>query len=77
MREILAREGLFVGARLRWPDDPAVARARLVLLHSGEFSKVAFRLEPVAKDTQVARVIFQLEEQDFGEVAAIYGGSSR
>ncbi len=74
---ILRREGLVAGARVLWPADPRIARARDRLRATGYFKAVTLGLEPVAgRDDEVVLVLL-LQERSSASLQEVYLGSSR
>ena len=74
---ILQREGLIAGARVLWPTDARIARARDRLRATGYFKTVALRLEPVAGKSDHVRLVVAVQERSSVSLQELYLGSSR
>lgn len=74
---ILRREGLTAGARVLWPADARISRARERLRATGYFKSVALRLEPLGEDSSEVRLVVSLQERSSASLQELYLGSSR
>lgn len=74
---ILRREGLVDGARVLWPSDARISRARDRLRATGYFKAVALRLEPLAEDSNEVRLVVAVQERSSASLQELYLGSSR
>ncbi len=72
----LESEALTVGARILWPEDPRVERARLRLLMTGYFGRVTLKLRPVDGDDEGAVLVVEVEERASLTVTDLFLGSS-
>lgn len=74
---ILRGEGLVAGARVLWPADARIARARDRLRATGYFKSVSLRLEPIPGSDDQVRVVVALQERSSASLQELYIGSSR
>lgn len=74
---ILRREGLVDGARVLWPADARISRARERLRATGYFKSVALRLEPLGEDSNDVRLVVAVQERSSASLQELYLGSSR